>query len=442
MSEHKTITNHRKQRGISRRDVLKSTGAAALGAATMAPKASSAFAAPAVIQNEPVTLTYATWFWWEPGRQDAWRFIVEKFNSSQNDIRIEEGGWPFNDFTRNIIVQAQAGGVEADLVQTTPDLVLRLLDANQIAPVQDVVDSLGITTLNPAHNYITIDGQVYGLDVVTVAFGLFYNAAMYEGAGISSLPASTDEWLTVSEQLTERPNQFGSFSPHVLAEPESFWFTLQQWAMPFGGLWAEGDTPLVTSEPILNAVSLFKNFYDRTFPQGTNEATANRMWANQQIASELIVSAAVNTYKAEAPEFYPNIRSMPLPWEGKDTIARIHPITVNANGEHVDEAKHFLEFLYTPENYRELLTRSLDVIPAYDVGGLDDYFADIQWLEGFQDVNYLTPPDVVGDFVHNNQEFGQIVISKVSEVLTGNQAVEDAMADAQVELEDLASRLE
>lgn len=442
MSEQETSTNTHARTGVTRRDVLKTTGAAMLGGAAMAPKASSTFAAPAVLQNEPVTLNYATWFWWEPGRQDAWRYIVEKFNTSQSDIRVEEAGWAFNDFTRNIIVQIQAGGVEADLIQTTPDLVLRLLEANQIAPVQDVVDSLGITTLNPAHNYITIDGEVYGLDVVTVAFGLFYNAAMYEAGGISTLPATTDDWLSVSEQLTDRPNQFGAFSPHILAEPESFWFTLQQWAMPFGGLWAEGTTPMVTSDPIVNAISLFKDFYDRTFPQGTNEATGNRLWANQQIASELIVSAAVNTYKAEAPEFYENIRSMPLPWEGKETIARIHPITVNANGEHVDEAKQFLEFLYTPENYRELLTRSLDVIPAYDVGGLDDYFADIQWLEGFQDVNYLTPPDVVGDFIFNNQEFGQIVINKVSEALTGATSVEDAMAAAQVELEALATRLE
>jgi ABC-type glycerol-3-phosphate transport system substrate-binding protein len=101
-----------------------------------------------------------------------------------------------------------------------------------------------------------------------------------------------------------------------------------------------------------------------------------------------------------------------------------------------------VKFLYTPENYRELLTRQLDVIPAYDVGGLEDYFAELHWLTGFQDINQTTPPDIMGDFIFNNQEFGQIVINRVTEVLTTNRPVEEAMADAQTELEGLAGRLE
>ena len=60
-----------------------------------------------------------TWFWWESGRAEAWRYMVEKFHQSQNEIRVEEAGWPFNEFTNNIIVQLQAGRIEGDLIQTT-----------------------------------------------------------------------------------------------------------------------------------------------------------------------------------------------------------------------------------------------------------------------------------------------------------------------------------
>jgi hypothetical protein len=82
------------------------------------------------------------------------------------------------------------------------------------------------------------------------------------------------------------------------------------------------------------------------------------------------------------------------------------------------------------------------VIPSYDVGGLESYFADIKWLDGYADMKFTTPPDIMGDFIFNNQEFGQIVINHVTEVLTANRPVEDAMGDAQKELEDLAGRLE
>jgi ABC-type glycerol-3-phosphate transport system substrate-binding protein len=199
---------------------------------------------------------------------------------------------------------------------------------------------------------------------------------------------------------------------------------------------------MVTSAPILSAVKLFKQFYDNCFPQGSNDATATRQWADQQIAQQLIVSALVNVYKSTAPKLYPNIRSYSLPWPSKKSIARIHPITVNAHGKNVDAAKEFVKFLYTPENYRDLLTHSLDVIPAYDVGGLDAYFKDIHWLEGYKDMAFITPPEVMGDFIFNNQEFGQIVINHVTEVLSGNRPVEDAMGDAQTELEALAGRLD
>ncbi len=430
-------------RAITRRNLLKTTGAVAgtLAASSLS-KASPTFAAPAVLQGETINLKYMTWFWWESGRAEAWRYMVEKFHESQNEIRVEEAGWPFNEFTNNIIVQLQAGSIEGDLIQTTPDLVLRLLRAGQLASVQDVIEELGITTLSKAHDYITVDGQVHGLDVVTVVFGLLYNQSIFDEEGITEMPTTVDEWLDVSRRLTHRPEQFGMHSSHLIAEPESYWFQLQEWAMPYDGVWAEGKTPMVTSEPIVSAVKLFKTMYDDCFPQGSNDATATRQWADQQIAQQLIVSALVNVYKAEAPELYPNIRSYSLPWPSKKSIARIHPITVNANGPQVDAAKEFVKFLYTPENYRELLTRQLDVIPAYDVGGLEDYFADLPWLTGYQDINQTTPPDIMGDFIFNNQEFGQIVINRVTEVLTTNRPVEDAMADAQMELEGLAGRLE
>lgn len=426
---------------ISRRGVLKGAAAAGL-AAGISTKASKVFAAPAILQGTPVEISYGTWFWNEPGRAEAWRAMVEKFHAEQGDIRIKEAGANFNEFSNNMIIQLQAGKVDYDLIQTTPDLVLRLLQAGVLTPLGSVLTANNITTLSPAHNYITVDGEPMGLDVVTVVFGLLYNKSLLDTAGITTLPTTTDEWLAMSTELTARPNQFGMFSPHLLSEPESFWFTLQEWAAPFDGTWATGKTPNLTTEPILNAVSLFKSFYDATFPQGSDDSTATRQWGANQIAQQLIVSAAVNVYKTSAPELYPNVRSMSLPWPSKKSIARIHPITVSNQSPNQDAAVEFVTWLYKPENYRMLLTGQLDVIPAYEVGGLDDYFAELPWLEGYQDINPTTPPEMVGDFIFNNQEFGQIVINRVQEVLTAGRPVEEAMADAQAEAEELAANLE
>lgn len=426
----------------TRRDMLKRAGLLSAGAAAVTlPMARSSYAAPAYLQGATINLKYGTWFWYEPGRAEAWRAMIEDFHAAQSDIRIEESGAAFNDFTNNIVVQLQAGGIEDDLVQTTPDLVLRLLDRGQLAPVQSVIEDLGITTLSSAHDYITVDGNLYGLDVVTVAFGLLYNKALFDEAGVGE-PKSIEEWVTTTTALTDRANNtFGIWAPHLMAEPESFWFQLQEWTQPYDGNWADGAMPLVTSEPVLKGLSLFKQMYDAAIPQGSNDATATRMFAEKQVAQELIVSAAVNTIKESGPDVYPDLRSAILPWPSKKTITRIHPITVNANGANVEASTEFLKFLYTPENYRNLLMRQLDVIPSYEVGGLDDYFADLPWLTGYKDISPITPPDVMGDFIFNNQEFGTVVLTHFQNVLGGNQTVEDAMGAAQSELEELADNL-
>ncbi len=429
---------------INRRSLLKGTAAAGAGAALTLPKASKAFAAPALLQGEQIELDYVTWFWNEPGRGGAWREMIADFQAEQSDIVVNEAGWPFDEFSNNIIIQLQAGSLDGDLIQTTPDLVLRLLQAGVTTSLNPALEANNITSLSSAHDYITVDGEVQGLDVVTVVFGLFYNQALFESGGVSDLPTDPETWLEVSTSLTDRPNNmYGMFNDHLMSEAESFWFTLQQWGCIYDGVWAEGATPLLTSEPILQALDLFHRFYDATFPQGVDNSTSTQLWANQQIAQQLIVSAAANVYRDTAPDFYPLMNSYTLPWESKKAIARIHPITINNQSEKQEAAMEWVTWLYKPENYANLVMRQLDVIPAIDVGDLlDEYLADLHWLTGFQDINLTTPPQMVGDFIFANQEFGQLVLTNFQNVLTGAQSVEDAMAAAQSQAEDLAGRLE
>jgi len=426
---------------MNRRSLIK--GAAVAGAAVAAPKMSKAFGAPAFLQAGPLEVKYGTWFWNEPGRGDAWQKQVDRFNASQSDIKITGVGVPFDQYTNDLLVQTQAGQIDYDVIQTTPDLVLRLLAADLLAPLTKVLQANNITKLSDGHNNLYVNNEVRGLDVVTVVFGLFYNKTMLDAAG-ATLPTNVDEWKAVSIKLTNRPNQFGIFSDHIMSEPESFWFTLQEWAAPFGGRWATGKTPNLNTDPIKQAVQLFKDMYDGAFPQGVDSSTATRQWGAQQIAQQLIVSAAANVLKDKAPDVYPNVRTMPLPWESKESIARIHPITVNNQKDQTiqDAAITWLTDLYNPTNYKQLLTDCLDVIPAYDLGDLSDYYATLPWTDGFKDVKLVTPPEMVGDFIFNNQELGQIVITHVSDVLSGGASVDDAMEAAQKEAEDLAANLD
>ena len=154
---------------MSRRGLLKGaaaiSGAVALGSALPA----VSFAQPASPPSGgSTTVKLLSWFWWEPGRNDAWRYVINQFHQSQNDIRIVESGWNFDDYTNRVVIQLQSGKIDGDMIQTTPDLVLRLLKAGQLEPIETVLDTAGVTNLSSAHDFIRdanhemIDTNLYG----------------------------------------------------------------------------------------------------------------------------------------------------------------------------------------------------------------------------------------------------------------------------------------
>jgi ABC-type glycerol-3-phosphate transport system substrate-binding protein len=180
-------------------------------------------------------------------------------------------------------------------------------------------------------------------------------------------------------------------------------------------------------------------------PQGTDVGTANQLFASSQIAQYLIVSAAVNQWKTntEDPEMYDNLRSTAPFWPSQKGITRIHPICVNANTEpeKQEAAKVFLSWLYSLENYQELLERCLDVIPAIEGGIRPEYRETLHWADGYDATEAITVPEVLGDFVLFNDELGQVVTPYIEEVLVGASTVEDAMERAQADAEALAERV-
>src|SRR5690606_30143693 len=103
------------------------------------------------------------------------------------------------------------------------------------------------------HGFLMKDGAFHGVSVVTVSFGLLYNQAILGAKGFE--PASNvDDWVAQAEALTSRPDSFGLIAPNTMAESANWWFQLQHWINAFGGTWAEGNTPLVTSDPVIKTL--------------------------------------------------------------------------------------------------------------------------------------------------------------------------------------------
>ena len=434
-------------RSTSRREFLKAAamvgaGAALAACAPAAAPGGAPAAAPAVNTGERQTVRYLSWWFEEGNRGITWNNFIKEFNESQSDIEVVAENIPFDQYTTKTIVGAQSGELDGDILMATPELAPRLIRSDLLAPLDDVLTRNNITDLSSAHDAMRKDGHIYGLDMVTVAFGLLYNKLRYEEAGVA--PASSpEEWIEISKALTNRDEQqYGYFMSHLVSEASDFWFQLEVWCMPYNGVWAEGTTPKLTSEPILQGLSLFKEMYDGAMPQGTDTPTGWRLFGTGAVAQAFHVSAAVGSLEPDYPEMYANLASAPVPWESNKSIARIHPMMVNAASPVKDEALEFVTYMYEPDNYRRMVEGCQDVIFAQPSVARQEYLDGLPWLKpGFEGVDYLTPFDIVGDFVFNFNEFGQIVITNFSDVLNGNKSVEEAMQAAQVQAEELADRI-
>lgn len=433
---------------MSRREFLKTATVAGAGlalAACAAPVAapSAGGGAAAVNTGARQTVRYLSWWFEEGKRGETWKAFINEFNESQNEIEVVAENIPFDAYTTKTIVAVQSGQLDGDILMATPELAPRLIRSDLLMPLDDVLTRNNITDLSSAHDAMRKDGHIYGLDMVTVAFGILYNNTRYEEANIT--PAKTpEEWIEVSKALTDRDNQrYGFWSPHLVNEPSDFWFTLEEWCMPYDGVWAQGKTPMLTSEPIINGLKLFKQMYDVAFPQGADIATGQRLFGTGATAQGLFVSAAVGGLKPLFPDLYPELRSAPIPWESNKSIARIHPMMINKDSDVRDAALEFVTYMYQPDNYRRMVEGCEDVIFAQPSAARQEYLDNLHWLKpGFDGVSYVTPFDIVGDFVYNFQELGQIVITNFADVLNAGKSVEEAMAKAQTEAEALAERIE
>lgn len=440
---------NRKPQKFSRRKFLQASAIGVAGAALAAcapaegtPTALSSTSVPNINTGAKQTVRYLSWWFEEGNRGKTWNDFIKEFNESQDQIEVKAEQIPFDQYTTKTIVAAQAGQLDGDIVMATPELAPRLLKANLLEPLDSVLTTNNITDLSSAHDALRKDGHIYGLDMVTVAFGLIYNSQMYADAGVN--PATTpDELVAVSEALTDRDGQkYGFWSNHLVSEAADFWFKLEEYCMPYDGVWAEGRTPLLTSEPIIKGLKLFKQLYDVSMPQGADGPTADRLFGTNALAQQLVVSAAVGSYKPRFPELYPLLASAPIPWASNKSIARIHPMMVNASSPVKDAAKEFVTYMYKPDNYRRMVEGCEDVIFAQPSAARQEYLDNLHWLKpGFDGVEYVTPFDVVGDFVYNFNEFGQIVITNFANVLNAGKTVEEAMETAQAEAEALAERI-
>jgi multiple sugar transport system substrate-binding protein len=421
--------------------------AAPPAAPAAAPAASPAAAQPA--QQAPgkpggaVNLKFLSWYWAEKGRNDAWRAVVEKFHASQNDIRIEEVGFPFSEYFQRVTTQLAGGRLDADVLLFTDELFVRLAKGNFLEPVDEAATMAGIKDKldKPTHDFVSANGKLYALLALNLSYALIHNRELLEKAGIAKPPNTMDEVFEISKQLTKRPDQFGYAGRNTMQEQNGFFQDISHWVLGHGGQYIKAKKPTVAEAPVINAVKAYKRLYDESMPQGSDASTYRRLMWEGKVLQYIDNSGNILILKAGNEEIYPKLNSAPPPWENRRGISITNYLGVYNGSPNKQAAMTWLGFLYRPENLGPLLQSTLETYSPFSGALSDEYLKTLHWVGGFQQSKGTPLPMMVEGLEANMAEVRQIFLSKVSEVLTTGKSAEDAMAEAQKSLEELAGRV-
>lgn len=192
---------------ISRRSLL--TGAAGAGiTAAVVPlsKRSTAFAAPAVLkQAGPVDVLY--WGSYSAELGEAEQAIVQMFNESQQDVRVEyQFQGTYEETAQKLTAALQA--------QQAPDVSLlsdvwwfRFYLANALAPLNDLIAANNIDTadyVESLYNEGVRDGVSYWLPMARSTPLFYYNVDAFAEVGLEEAPEFWSQLVEVAPELVRK----------------------------------------------------------------------------------------------------------------------------------------------------------------------------------------------------------------------------------------------
>ncbi len=187
---------------IGRRDFVRIGGGAAVGAALVANS-------PRRSRAQVTTVSYGT-----PGGVDedeAWIPVFEAFNESHPDIEavyMPLGGGYAPQYLQNLQARI-AGGNAPDVFFVMDGLVAGFAERNVIVPIDDYLQAgeVQLDDFFEAHlESFRYEDQIWGLPRDGAPMALFYNAALFDEAGIA-YPDETWDWgifLEAATALTKR----------------------------------------------------------------------------------------------------------------------------------------------------------------------------------------------------------------------------------------------
>jgi multiple sugar transport system substrate-binding protein len=380
----------------------------------------------------PVTITYTN-FTSNGGNEENLQKIIDAFEAENERITVEVSTLPYADYFTALQTDL-AGGTASDVFDIEFANYASYQESGVLAPLDGVDTSVYQTSL--AEAYAT-DGTQYALPSSFSNVVLFYNADMFDAAGVE-YPTSDWTWedeKAAAEKLTDAAaGVWGDYQPITYNE---YYKTVAQ----AGGQFLSDDG----SEVAFNSPEGIAAAEWLIGKSGTTMPTAEQGAGTPDFDSTLFTDGKLGMWHTGIWMFG-TLADTAFTWdvavEPGDTqhasALFSNAVGVSAGSKNIDAAKSFAEFLTSSQETVDVrLEAGWELPPIADQAELAPYLemtppANRQAV--FDSLEEVALAPSIGD---GQAEMQDIVTEELTEAAAGRKTVEQALTDAEARVTPL-----
>ncbi len=310
--------------------------------------AAAAEEAAAPAEGETVELTMGSWRTDDVAQMEA---IIARFNETYPNITVNFDPTNPPDYNATLRTQLE-GGTGPDLMYLRSFATSRqLFDEGFLEPLAGLPGLDENFTKEAQGPWATDDGVPYGLPMIAVSHGVYYNQDIFNELGLA-VPQTWEELLAAAQTIKDAgyiPFANASGDAWTIAE-----IVFMNIAPNFIGGY-EGRQAYLNGERCFNdenMVAAFQGIADLApfFPEGQQALVyydSQQLFLQGEAAMWLGGSWDIPFFEGEAPEFAWSVFPVPAP-EGQDRYVTFHldaGMGINAASPNKEAAKTFLEWM-------------------------------------------------------------------------------------------------
>lgn len=396
---------------------------------------------------------------WHSFTQGARKDFIDKaaadFMKEHPDVKITVETFSWSEFNTKWTTGIRAGQVP-DISTALPNQVVEMLDAEALAPMDDVIDKIGRDRFYEAPlKEGTVDGKAYSIPLYSHAQVMWYRSDLLKAKNIE-VPTTWDELAKAAVAVHNPPEVYGLSVPMGSGDMLATRFLNFYVRSAGDNLITEDGKANLTSKAALDGIKYWADLFKAVSPEGSiNFVTLDQstLFYQGKTAFDFNSGFHIGGVESNSPQLLDSIGAAPIPTvekgaENQGIETSNIPIVVWKSGKHQDVAKAFVEYLYNDDRYIEFLhSVPGGMLPAMKDIAENEKFLDNPTIEKFGDA-----VKVISEAVNKGTAIGmehgprlqagiitsQGVIEKMmQEIVMLDLDIEEAAKKAEKELNDL-----